>query len=150
VDRKERRSFLPLEMFGRSHTTPATNRTWQNWLSVCISSDTLHSSEGHPAEQVRVRVLLTLPQALPSQESSCHKREPSWPEIGTRENSSEALLMTTTEHVMTCLLTPVTPRSWYCFCSSNACLVRRLHAANLRAATFTFACAEVEDQCQFE
>jgi hypothetical protein len=70
VGKKKRHSFLPLEMLGSSCTTPATNRTWQNWLSVCISSDTLHSSEGHPAEQVRVRVLLTLPQALPSQESA--------------------------------------------------------------------------------
>lgn len=44
-------------------------RTRQDWLSVCFSSATLHSTEEHPAEQVLVRVLLIRPQALSSQES---------------------------------------------------------------------------------
>ena len=49
-------------------------RTWQNWLSVCTSSEVLHSDDGQPAEHVRVRVRLPWPQMLPSQEPTEGKR----------------------------------------------------------------------------
>ena len=43
--------------------------TWQSWISVCVSPETLHSFEEHPAEHVRVFVVFTRPHALPSQKS---------------------------------------------------------------------------------